>query len=78
MSGDKVPEVDAMGYSGPSALAVALMTGGVPMPCWMRVGRQRTMVTDRNKDGVCAGLLLAVDMAAAIAAGKSDRQDNDH
>lgn len=43
------------------SLMTAVMTGEIKMPIWVKCGRTKHRITEENKEGVCKGLLLALE-----------------
>lgn len=57
---DDIPEVDADRHTLGS-LMIQVLHGDIRLPVWVRIGRARHKITPETKDGVCRGLLIAMD-----------------
>jgi len=62
----EVPEVDGRSYS-PGSLMVAVLTGELALPVWVRCGNARHKITAENRHDVCRGLLIAISLPTSAS-----------
>jgi len=56
-----IPEIRGEDYT-PAGLMAGLMTGEIPVPVWIRIGRTRHRITPENRESVQRGLLIAIEL----------------
>lgn len=61
MNEPEIPEIDASIYRTPGMLMVELLTGEIRVPVWIKFRCIRHKITEENKQGVCKGLLIAIE-----------------
>lgn len=57
----KIPEIDASRFTL-GELSTALSSGELRLPVWIRIGRAGYRITEENKDAICRGLLIALEL----------------
>ena len=69
MSGAHPPNgtaiIDGRTFKTPGALATAILTSDLPMPCVLRVGKSLFSITAETQHAVALGLLIAAELQAA-------------
>lgn len=50
---------DAHRFESPAELCHLLQSGGLPVPCWIRIGRTSMKVTEEGLPELTRGLLMA-------------------
>lgn len=58
---DPIPEID-LDHHTAARLLVEIRRGGMPVPIWLRLRKERWKLTPENRDGICKGLLIALEM----------------
>lgn len=56
---DGTPIFDGFQFDSPSELCHLLQAGGLPVPCWIRIGRTSMRVTEEGLPELTRGILLA-------------------